>query len=64
MVFAVVWVVVGVVGVYFGGGLLDVNSVPTATKSAVRSEAEELAIADEVGLDYVGHLIGSVEGLT
>ena len=43
MVFAVVWVVVGVVGVYFGDGLLDINSVPTATKSAVRSEAEELA---------------------
>ena len=63
MVFAVVWVVVGVVGVYFGDGLLDVNSVPTATKSAVRSEAEELASADEVGLglDYLGHLIGSAE---
>ena len=63
VVFAVVWVVVGVVGVYFGGGLLDVNSVPTATNSAVGLEAEELAIADEVGLglDYVGHLIGSAE---
>ena len=48
---------------YFGGGLLDVNSVPTTTKSAVGLEAEELAIADEVGLglDYVGHLIGSAE---
>lgn len=63
VVFAVVWVVVGVVGVYFGGGLLGVNSVPTTTKSAVGLEAEELAIADEVGLglDYVGHLIGSAE---
>ena len=63
VVFAVVWVVVGVVGVYFGGGLLDVISVPPATKSAVGLEAEELAIADEVGLglDYVGHLIGSAE---
>ena len=63
VVFAVVWVVVGVLGVYFGGGLLDVNSVPTATKSAVGLAAEELAIADEVGLglDYVGHLIGSAE---
>ncbi len=63
MVFAVVWVVVGVVGVYFGDGLLDINSTPTATKSAVRAEAEELATADEVGLglDYLGHLIGSAE---
>ena len=46
----------------FGSGLLSADSVPAATKSAVRIAAEKLAIEDEadLGLDYGGHLIGSV----
>lgn len=63
VVFGLLWVVVGVVGVYFGGDSLGRGSVPTPTKSTVLLEAEELAMADEegLGLDYVGYLIGSAK---